>query len=246
MSDLRESLALALALAFTTLTGCSGTPEPEVIHGTAVDHGKALFSDPTASPSTRNAFSCATCHASEASAAAGRILTGAPLAGAPKRPTFWAGQENDLLRAINDCRFNFMDASIPWKATDEDAEAMYAYLASLPEEQTGAAPFTLVPSVADLPAGDTKIGEQMFAEACQSCHGALHTGEGRISTRASRLPDDTRKEHAEFSTKDQRVIFVEKIRHGGFFGYGGIMPPFSREALSDAQLSGLLAYLSLY
>jgi thiosulfate dehydrogenase len=244
MIGLRTGLALAFALA--PLMGCSGAPEPKVVHGTAIDHGKALFSDPKASPSTLNAFSCATCHASEANAAMGRILTGAPLAGVTRRPTFWGGQENDLLRAINHCRYNFMDATAPWQADDEDAEAMYAYLASLPEEQTGAVPFTLVPAVADLPAGDAKVGERAFTEACASCHGAIHTGEGRISTRAPRLPDDTRKEHAEYSAKDQRVIFVEKIRHGGFFGYGGSMPPFSREAMSDAQLGSLLAYIGLY
>jgi thiosulfate dehydrogenase len=43
----------------------------------------------------------------------------------------------------------------------------------------------------------------------------------------------------------QRLIFIEKIRHGRFLGYGGEMPPFSSELLSDADVADVLEYLSI-
>lgn len=236
----------AYALCGLALAGCTG--EPEVIKGTAVDHGEALFSDSDASPSALNFFSCATCHVAKADEAKGKIFAGAPLAGVIKRPTFWGGQENDLLRSINDCLFYFMGSQKRWKADDEDAKAMFAYLSSLPEESTGAAPFTVVASVADLDPGDAKVGADVYSRACEGCHGALHTGAGRLTSRASVLPDAPIAEHAKdgFAAKDQREIFVEKIRHGGFRGYGGSMPPFSEETLTDEQVAGLLSYMDLY
>ena len=45
---------------------------------------------------------------------------------------------------------------------------------------------------------------------------------------------------------EDRKAFIEKIRHGGFLGYGGTMPPFSQAVLSDADLGALLAFLKLY
>ncbi|HET7852527.1 MAG TPA: c-type cytochrome [Methyloceanibacter sp.] len=230
--------ALVLALAGCTTEHVTKT---QVVKGTAIDHGKALFSDHESSPSATNTFSCATCHLSEAMDD-GRILPGAALGGAVDRPTFWGGQENDLLRAINDCRFYFMDAPKPWKADDEDAKAIYAYLSSLPKD-TAAAPFTVTKAATDVATGDANVGADVFARACAACHGALHTGKGRLAALAPRLPDDA---SPSLAAANRRVIFVEKVRHGTFLGYGGIMPPFSEETLDDDQIAGLLAYFALY
>lgn len=238
----------ALILSALALFACNTEPvvKTKVVKGTAIDHGEALFSDHNASPSSLNAFSCATCHVAEASEAGERILPGAPLAGATSRPTFWGGQENDLLRSINDCLFYFMGVKELWTADKDEARATYAYLSSLPEGDAKPVPFTVVAAVADLAPGDAKVGADTFSRACQGCHGALHTGEGRLTPRAPRLPDDTNEEHKEYSAVEQREVFVEKIRHGGFKGYGGSMPPFSEEALTDEQIAGLLSYFDLY
>ena len=40
------------------------------------------------------------------------------------------------------------------------------------------------------------------------------------------------------------LVVIEKVRHGRFFDIGGVMPPFSLESLSNAQLSDLLAFLN--
>lgn len=245
----RSRLALApaaAALAFAAGCTTETVVETKIEKGTAVDHGRALFSDPAASSSTLNDFSCATCHVAEGSPPAGRVLPGAPLAGVTKRPTFWGGQDNDLLRAVNDCRYYFMLAQEPWTADDVEARAMYAYLDSLPPAQPESAPFTVVTAVADLAPGDAAAGAAVYQGACLSCHGALHTGAGKLADTAPRLPDDPNAEHTEYTPTEQRLIFVEKTRHGGFLGYGGVMPPFSSEALDDGALADLLAYLELY
>ena len=43
----------------------------------------------------------------------------------------------------------------------------------------------------------------------------------------------------------KQLVVIEKVRHGQFFGVGGSMPPYSQEALSDADLGALLAFLGL-
>jgi len=197
--------------AMLALFGCSTETryDDHFVQGTALDHGRALFHDPGASPSTINAFACSTCHPGS-TPVAGHIWPGATLAGATERASFWGGQENDLLRSINHCRFYFMAAQEPWTVEDEEAKAMYAFLVTW----KGAAdpvPFTVVRSVVDIPAGDANAGATTYANGCQTCHGALHTGDGRISAAAPILPDDTLVEHAQYSPTDQRVIIVEKI-----------------------------------
>lgn len=240
----RAGLALAAALVLTACT-TETVVKQTTVKGTALDHGKALFSDPSASPSTSNAYSCATCHQAEADPESDKVWTGAALAGVTERPTYWGGQENDLLRSINHCRYYFMGAQQAWTADDEEAKAMYAYLVSLPRASTEPAPFTVVSSIDAIPKGDAKRGEGVYQRACEVCHGAAHTGAGRIAEHAVKLPDQTLADHATYSAADQRLVFVEKARHGTFLGYGGTMPPFSKEVLSDTDLGDLLTYFGL-
>lgn len=233
-------------VASLALVACStsSTP-PAIVHLSAAEHGRALFSDPTASSSPLNNVACASCHRVADDASDVRLLPGGALAGASGRASYWAGQEIELLRAVNDCRTYFMQARDAWTADDEEAKALWAYLSSLPGDAKPI-PFTIVRSVVDLPAGDPNVGGDVYARACKSCHGAVHTGEGALASQAPRIPDQVSAQHLQYSRTDQRVIFIEKIRHGGFLGYGGFMPPFSIETLTDVQIGALLAYLGLY
>jgi thiosulfate dehydrogenase len=231
---------------------CSGgePPPPERVYGgTAVDHGKALFRDPTIAKTSFNTYSCATCHEALPGEAGDAILTGAPLAGAVKRPSYWGGQEVELLRSINHCLYYFMLKDKAWTAADEEAKAMYAYLESLPSDASAEepAPFTIIYEVKDPPHGDAARGGALYTRACKSCHGPAHTGEGRLVDRAPILPEQTVSEHPSptYSDLDRRLVFVEKVRHGSFVGYGGQMPPFSEEALSDQDLGDILEHLGL-
>jgi thiosulfate dehydrogenase len=239
---------LALVLAMSACSGDDPPPEIVTVHVTPADRGRQVYSDPKASPSPYNRFSCATCHASPDVPAhpPDPIFTGAPMAGVMQRSSYWGGQEFDLLSAINHCRTLFMEAAAPWSADEDAAKGLYAYLSSLPPGGAEPIPFTLTKAPHDVPAGDKAAGAEIHRRACKPCHGEIHDGAGRITTRAPLLPDEPLRDHATYSPADQRLVFVEKVRHGGFYGYGGDMAPFSNEVLSDADLGALLAYLELY
>lgn len=226
------------------VAACSGTPETE--RRSAIEHGRDLFTTNAASESRANRFSCSMCHAADGSD--GRILPGARLGGAVDRPTFWGGRENDLLRAVNQCRYYFMGASRSWKPDDEPAKAMWAFLATLPRDAPGAQPFTVPPGAADLPAGDAARGAQVYEAACRVCHGASGTGDKRLREGIPTLPDESARYFASlgFDRNQTRITFVEKVRHGAFLGLYGTMPPFSTESLTDADLGALLSFFALY
>ncbi|XXT15254.1 c-type cytochrome [Sorangium sp. So ce429] len=250
---MRAPGGLAAALAGAALAGgvcgCAGDPETKIVDATAVEHGAALFRDPSIAETSFNRYSCATCHEAVPGEAGDAMLPGAPLAGAVDRPYYWGGQEVDLLAAINHCLYYFMTKDLPWTADDEAARAMYAYLESLPGdgEAAEAAPFTPVYALSQPPPGDPKKGELIHERACASCHGRAHSGEGRLVARAPALPDQTLDEHplGEYTEADRLLVFVEKVRHGGFVGYGGQMPPFSLEVLSDEEFGDLLSFYEL-
>jgi thiosulfate dehydrogenase len=237
-----RALASALLCALPAFFACGGD-EPAPSEAAT---GKALFEDPALSSSTSNVFSCATCHDAEGTRG-DALLAGAPLGGVTARPTFWGGRAGDLLTAVNHCRAYFLDTPIPWDGSEPEARAIYAYLASLSNVHPTSIAFTVAPVARD-PAGpaDATSGGEIYRRACHACHGPLHTGKDRLAPLAPKLPDQTLSEHAATYAKDeQRLVFVEKTRHGPFFQYGGSMPPFSTETLSEADLSNLLAYLGL-
>lgn len=244
-----KARTLALLLVLPVSPGCTSPPETKVVQGTAIEHGEALFHDASIAKNSLNTYSCATCHETTPGEAARVSLTGAPLAGALKRPSYWGGQELELLPAINDCLYYFMLKTTPWTAEDEEARAGYAYLESLPSDGdvVKAAPFTVVYQLSDTPNGNPKAGEAVYNRACASCHGAAHTGVGRLVPRAPPLPEQTLAEHplAKYTMLERRLVFVEKIRHGGFAGYAGQMPPFSKEVLSDEDIGNLFGFFGL-
>ena len=217
--------------------------------GTAIDHGAALFRDPAIAGTVQNGYTCASCHDADRGASA-VVRPGAPMAGVTKRVSYWGGQEVDLLRAINQCLHYFMAKDRPWTSEDTDARAMFAYLESISGDGTDMAPepFTVVWDIVDLDAGDSKRGANVFDRACAYCHGAPRTGKNRSIATAPILPDETLAAHPpdKYTDLERRLVFVEKTRHGGFLGYGGRMPPFSLEKLSDTEMADLLAFLGLY
>jgi thiosulfate dehydrogenase len=238
-------LGTALALGFSLLNACSSTPEQS-----AVDKGRALFESKTLSQSHLNDYTCATCHDTVASDSK---KTGGALAGVTLRASFWGDQVADLLGAINACRSSFMRDTLPLSADDEQARSLYAYLASLEPGDSDAIKFTVVNTIDPLPRAETPEaiaeaegrGQFLYARACMYCHGSMHDGDGALSYEVPILPEQTLAEHAEYSPRVQRLIFTEKIRHGLFLGYGGTMPPFSSEVLSDAEVSDLLEALGV-
>jgi len=247
---MRRLLCASLVGAALLGPGCKDDPETEVVHGTAVDHGKALFEDPSIANTSFNSYACSSCH--EAQAGDSELaLPGAPMAGVLGRPDYWAGKERELLGAINHCLYYFMLRDQPLAKDDVEARALYAYLESLSPGGVGtptdAAPFTVPVKIVDVPVGDAGTGAGAYTAACRLCHGDAHTGEGRLVDRAPVLPEDSIADHPapEYSDADRRLVFIEKVRHGAFLGYTGQMPPLSMETLSDEDLGHVLAYLGL-
>jgi thiosulfate dehydrogenase len=228
------------------LAACSSSSEEK---RSAAERGQQLFESKALSPSRLNDYTCATCHDLTASEPASK-KTGAPLSGVTRRPRFWGGQEVELLRAVNACRTYFMSASEPLDPRERDAEDLYAYLESLEPGDDREQPFTVVTTIGPdaLPPGDAYNGGIVYVMACQSCHGAMHTGAGRLSERVPVLPEDTLAKHPapDYSPRSQHLVFNEKIRHGVFLGYGGTMPPLSAERLSDTEVSDVLQALGVY
>jgi thiosulfate dehydrogenase len=205
-----------------------------------VELGARYYSDPLFSPSPFNSYACATCHA--VSARGDRIDPGYELRDVVHRPSWWGGSFTRLLDAVNYCYFEFMGGS-PMAADSVEARSLYEYfLHQSPDQDVPALPLTVVKNIVpiDLP-GDPATGKAVYEMACRRCHGDARSGEGRLNTRVSVVPNDTQ---AVFED-NARLVTIEKIRHGKFFNIGGVMPLFSREAMSDEQIADLLAYLEL-
>lgn len=210
----------------------------------AADYGEQLFHDPGLAESDFNAFSCATCHSTRADE--DRLLSGYTMLGAASRPSFWGGHETRLIDAASFCFVYFMRGPGPFEPNESRSKALYEYLASFsPEPSSAALPLTIVQQIADVPRGDPSEGAKVYRAACQECHGEIHTGGGRLTALAPILPEVQSGYADLFPGVPPALVFIEKVRHGQFFGVGGNMPPFSLEALSDEQLGALLAYLGL-
>lgn len=226
----------AAALVVVAAGGCGAR--------SAVDEGRALFDDASVSSAASNPFRCSTCH--EVTATPSKALPGYVLYDAAVRAAWWGGTVTTLLDATNTCITEFMRGK-PLAADDDKGRALYVYMASLsPDRSAPTQPLTVVQNIVDVPSGDATRGKQTWDQSCGNCHGAPHTGQGRISDVASLVPDDSIAAHGTNPTTGARPVVIEKVRHGKFFNVGGNMPLFSLEALSDAQLGDILAYLEQF
>ena len=133
---------------------------------------------------------------------------------------WWGGQVTTLLDATNQCVTEFMRGKA-LAADDDKGRALFVYLASLAPDMTAQAlPLTVVQNIVDVPSGDAARGKMWWDQGCGNCHGAPHTGEGRISTVASLVPDDSIAAHGTDPVTGARPVVIEKVRHGKFFNVG--------------------------
>jgi len=221
-----------------SLAGCSPTA--------AEEYGEAIFRDHRLSTSQYNAYACSTCHATSAEQAQDKLYPGLSLVDVASRPHWWGGYEVTLLDAVNFCYTAFMRGTEPLEQEDAKSRALYEYMVALsPSPLTDAQPFTLVRDITDVPRQDARRGAEVYRAACQDCHGEARTGSGRLTALAPVLPDVSSDYDQLFPGTAPGLVVIEKVRHGRFFGVGGNMPPYSREALSDEDLGALLSYLGL-
>jgi thiosulfate dehydrogenase len=229
-------LVRALALfAAVAAVGCVQSP---------VQYGHSLFSDPSVSDASSNPFACSTCH--EVTAQPTKQLPGYVLHDAATRMAWWGGNVTTLLDATNQCVTNFMRGRA-LAPDDNKGRALYDYLVSIsPDAAAPTLPLTVVQNIVDVPSGDATRGKQTWDQSCGNCHGAPHTGAGRLADTVSLVPDDSLAAHGTDPKTGARPVVIEKVRHGKFFNVGGNMPLFSIEAMSDAQLGDILAYLEMF
>jgi thiosulfate dehydrogenase len=218
------------------VAGCGSKP--------AVDDGRALFDDPSVSSAASNPFKCSTCHETTADSTA--VRPGYTMHDVAARPSWWGGNVTTLLDAVNQCVTQFMRGRA-LAADDEKGRALFVYLTSLSPDMTAdGKTLTVVQNIVNVPSGDAVNGKQVYDSACGGCHGTPHTGAGRLSDVVSIIPDETLTAHGTDPVMGTRPVTIEKVRHGKFFNVGGNMPLFSTEALSDAQLGDVLAYLEQF
>ena len=233
--------------------GPSKLDPPEANAIAAADYGEALFSDPGFADSGFNAFSCATCHATDVpkANAAARTSIAASMRGVASRRTWWGGAAPRLLDAVNAC-FTFFMRGEPLLPDDARGRALYEYLLKLsPNDQSDALPFTFVQGVDALQRGEPNRGKAAYEASCKVCHGEPYSGKGRISELVSIIPQAIVPWATgafpgfEKNDFDPALGIIDKVRHGQFLGLGGNMPFFTAEALSDADLAAVIGYLNL-
>lgn len=202
--------------------------------------------DPTISRSRFNEFRCTTCHA--IGEGDPRILPGARLDGALARPSFWGGAIATARGAVDECFAHFMRGDSLDREPEAEARLLrrLSELRAVPGALTDAAPFTVATETMPPMGGDRARGRRLYDRACGYCHGAPHTGEGRLGATTSVLPEDTERNHPSasgYTIETLRHTFVHKVRLGSFRGFAGTMPPFSQEVLSDQAIADIVAYL---
>ena len=226
---------LATFLTTVALGGCTET---------AADYGRSLFDDPTVSTASSNIFYCSQCH--ETTAKTTELRPGYTLSDSASRVSYWGGFETTLLDAMNQCVTNFMRGRALDPA-DEKARGLHVYLESIsPDKSAPELPLTVVQNIVDVPSGDPARGKTLYDQGCGNCHGAPHTGAGRLSPFISIVPDDSVTAHGTDPKSGARPVTIEKVRHGKFFSVGGNMPLYSLETLSDEDLGAILGYLETF
>ncbi|MFL5456821.1 MAG: c-type cytochrome [Myxococcales bacterium] len=227
------------ALALCAVAACGGTTSVP-----AAQIGAERFSDTHLSRSPLNFFSCSTCHVVQATPST-RIDPGYNLYDTVHRGSWWGGDKTRLLDAINTCLGEFMGGG-PLQPTDDSARELFEYLsANSPTNPAPPLPLTVIRNVTDLAnlgaGSDKNRGKDVYDRSCRTCHGDPHTGNGRLNSKVSIIPEDT---ISVFPTQ-ARAVVVEKIRHGKFFNIGGVMPLYPAESITDQEIADIVAYIGL-
>lgn len=227
---------LAAALAAAACTSEISGPE----------RGRELFRSTELSPSSLNVFACATCHTARAGDEVSDGDPGYRLFGVTRRARFWGGDYDSPREAVDACLTFFMKGKA-LDPEDEDFHALFEYLVSISPDSAPSdpLPFSVVETVQDVDRGDPGRGQAVYERSCGRCHGAAFTASGSILRTEINLPGVTETYPDDFPGVDPSLVVIEKVRHGRFFNVGGDMPLFSLEAMSDADLGALLAYLEL-
>lgn len=238
----RAASALALLACAAAAAACSSGSK--TVERPAVERGESLAGDPDFSSSSVNYLACDDCHSRTADEGS-RIFPGYPLENSAGRESWWGGYEAQYLGAVDFCFRRFMRGQ-PLEPGQPKGDALYEYLASIsPETSSPALPLTITRNITLIAGGDAVAGEAIYDAACRHCHGSP-SGSGRLDPAITAIDEDLFEEYdVLFPGIDHRVVVAEKVRHGSFFGIGGVMPFFAEERLTDEELASVMTYLGL-
>jgi mono/diheme cytochrome c family protein len=200
------------------------------------------------SPDPRgNAYACSLCHGTEPAWIVFErdpLRPGHGLGDAARRPSYFNSQVLDLAAAVSRCREDWMTAGVPFPADDQRVRDLVVYLGALSTGNDPAPALTIdpVPPAASGPStGDAAAGCEIFARACETCHGRLGAGNdplGPALWNASLTPDRVR-EHVRLSGPTPAT--APGTLYSGLLG--NRMPFFSRSRLGDVELEHVVAYV---
>lgn len=233
-------MKVLFAASLLLLAGCGPPPKSRP----AAELGSELFDSPALSTDASNRFSCGTCHSRTADEGT-RRLAGFPLANSAQRGRWWSGSYSQYLDAVNYCVVFFMRGA-RLKPGQPNADALYEFLVSIsPAPKAEPIYFTIERNIRAPAAGSAAAGEKIYEIACRSCHGARGTSAGLLQPSTPLDSSLSTYYTTTYPTSEHGVLVTGKVRLGNFFGFGGSMPPFALERLSEAELADLIAFLAL-
>ncbi len=175
-----------------------------------------------------NVFACLDCHnrnAADLAEDAVLLKPGHSLYGVSRRETWLDGTTAALVDGVNFCVVTFL-GGVAVGADDEDMNALLGYLISISREGEFPALDWRIDSFteAQVSPGDPTLGAEVFGRACLNCHGS--SGEGNDFGPAI------------VGTELSDLDLANTIRAGR-----GIMPPFSEDRMSNAEVMNTLAFV---
>ncbi len=167
----------------------------------------------------RTGLSCGSCHTLRPEDEA--VRPAPPLAGAAARAALWSGHAPDLSTAVGMCAERYLAVPPP------DGEALGDLVAAIRALPAAAAPArTFAHAIPDpLEGGRAEAGAMVYRRACAGCH---ETGAAPPAKDAGWPP----------RVVAAAVRGLDRPRHPG-----SLMPPFPIEALSDADVRDLAAWV---
>ncbi len=219
----RAIIFVALALA-----GC-GSDSKE---GAAAQRGALIYMDPLP---TGNSFACATCHALSEPAPDFR-RPGHPIGDAAARGSWKNGTVGELRGAVNTCAVEWMNAGA-FAADDPTWLDLEAFLGARAPESAAPLRFEIVQPPDDPTGGDSNAGRDFFNGACAVCHGADASGTQRAPSLGQ-----TPLEPEYVARRVRRSGRADSTAYPGLTG--GIMPFWSADRLSDAELRDVVAFVA--
>lgn len=186
-----------------------------------------------------NTFTCATCHALTEPADDGMRRAGHPIGDAAARSTYKNGQVRELREAVSSCLTEWMNAE-PWAEDDARWIDLLEFLEDMaPASEVEDLRFEIVapPPVSVLASGDAEAGRAVFNASCSLCHGT-DGGGSDLAPPVSGFGLDP-----EYIAR--RVRTSGRADSGVYDGLtGGVMPFWSAERLSDAELADITTWLA--